>query len=215
MRLVVFDTQGKTSAEISDIISEIQKIQITEDSFMEFTQEAERIKDETLDNLLKAYRGRLEWEKQEKARKEEEAKLAEDRKKQEEERKAIAEEQRKIREEKERLERTEFERKALDEAKEKAEKDAKEKAERKERERKEREEREAREKTEKEEAERKEKERQEQLKPDKEKLKDFYAMLLRIQPPELKQEEAKNLAANAMSGIRRIAKSLLDDLEEL
>ena len=173
------------------LITRIDKLPPIDKTFMEFTQEAEKVRAETYDKLNTLLDKRLVYEAEQAAQKAEAERLEKLRKEQAEaqakidaENARIAEENRKLQEEKDRIEREkradqerkdreEFERKAKEDARIQAEKDAKEKAERAEVERKEREAREAKEAEERTQREAAEKARQAALRPDKDKLIDW------------------------------------------
>jgi hypothetical protein len=183
----------------------------------EIRTRAEREERERLETLH-----RLEAERLEKIRQEQEAeqkRLDEIRKAEEEKARKVREdleaERRQIEAEKkaledakrkeiERQERAEFERKAQEQAKAKAEAEAKAKVER-----------EAKDKAEREEKERAEKARQESLKPDKQKLYDWANVLLEIEGPELQNEDARLIRLNALTGIGKIAKSIIKQAKEM
>ncbi len=190
---------------------------VEDDRKEEIKTRAEREEKARIENLQ-----RLEAERLDKIRQEQEAerkRLDEMRKAEEEkvrkEREAIEAERRKIesekkaledakRAERERLERAEFERKAQEQAKAMAEVEAKAKVER-----------EAREKSEREERDRIEAERREALKPDAEKLISWGNKLLGIVYPKLKRKEAKQLADAALIDIYDIANELIRQAKEM
>ena len=226
-------------------ISEIQKMTIGLCLFFvqsdpEFAIEATQAKAEVENSILQAIELRIRLDKEEAERKAEAERLAKIQAEQEAERarleaenarleeirkaeeNRIAAEQakidaanRKIAEEKaameaekkaeqERKDREELERRLAAEAKVKAEQEAKAAAEREEAERI------AREKAEAEEA-----ERQEALKPDKIKLSDFAVYLSIISMPEVKSEEAKDIASAALSRIKEVSKWVESQIENM
>jgi hypothetical protein len=202
----------ETSASIRFIITTVvEDMPVDESTYMEFTEEAERIKATTIQRLNAALDARLQWEKEEAGRKAEterlekiraeqevkEKELEEKRKADEEkarkEREAIEEEKQKIQEEKDRIAREKL---AEQEAKEKAEREAQEKAER-------------------EKKDVQEKARQEALKPDKEKVADFLASVKNYNVPELENPEMIEFINHAMERISSLVDLISKDLEEL
>lgn len=197
------------SIKIKKTLATVDSLLISEETFMEFTDEARsefvntKNKVEAALNKRLAYedeqaKAKSEAERLEAIRKEQEAEAA----KQAEERRKIEEAQRKIETEKARIEaekkaeqerkdREEFERKAEEVARIQAEKEAKEKVER-----------EARERKEREEAEAKEKARQEALRPDKDKMLNYAAMIASVDNmPVLTHKKAIDILGRYMRKI--------------
>ena len=120
-------------------------------------------------------------------------------------RKALEDEKRK---EQERKDREAFEKQAAEKARKKAEDDQKERYEREAKENLERAAREIREAKEREEVEAAEKERLEKLRPDKEKLTDWANSLYEMTAPEVSDGNAKQIAENTLNEIYRVAEDL-------
>lgn len=215
IKLMVFESPGKNAQQIQDLIAENSFIEVTEDVFQEFTEEAQRVLTETTTALNSALQARIKWEEEQaerhaeadrlrKIRVEQEAeaaKQATERAKLEAEKKALEDAKRA---EQERKDREEFEKRAKEEARIQAEKDAKEKAEREVRETKAREEKEAAEKA-----------RAEALKPDKEKLVAWANKILDITLPKLSELELQAIASNCLDGIYEEARLAIQRVEAL
>lgn len=219
-----------TAAQITDLMDNVADIIIDEQIFMEFREEAEKVRSETWETLEKLEKERSEWEQEQASAKAEAERLEKQRQEQEAERKrleaiqkeadekarkereALEAERRKIeaekkaledakRAEKEKQERAEFERRAREEAKARAEAEAKEKVER-----------EAREAAERAEMERIAKARQAAIAPDKEKLLAWTETFndTNNPAPTLTTEEAEDILNDALGEIEII----LQDVQE-
>lgn len=222
-----------TAAQITDLMDNVADIIIDEQIFMEFREEAEKVRSETWETLEKLEKERSEWEQEQASAKAEAERLEKQRQEQEAERKrleaiqkeadekarkereALEAERRKIeaekkaledakRAEKEKQERAEFERRAREEAKARAEAEAKANVER-----------EAREAAERAEKERIEKERQDALAPDKEKLRNWAKSLLDMSGPILSDDASRLIASNALSMIREAGRNIFAETEAL
>ena len=176
---------NKDSQAISKISSELEKLIISKDTFMEFTEEAIKVADETYAKIQDLLVARIQLEKEEEERKAEAERLEKQRKEQEAAQAKIDEENRKIQEEKDRLE--EKERVAQAE----------------------------RDRIAKEKAEAEEKARKEALKPDKEKLISFCEQLERITAPTMKTKEAHDLLKAIMFDINGHIARLREGAEAL
>lgn len=215
MSLTLIDTQGKTAAQIQDMIAALVITPILVEDYQEFYTEAKKTIDETISILIKASDNRLNWEQEQAAAKAEAIRLEKIRKEQEAEAKRIKAERDAIeaekkaledakRAEKERQERAEFERKVKEEAKAMAEVEAREKVER-----------EAKLKAEAEEKERAEKARQDALMPDKKKIITYVNGLLDHPRPEIKEQSAAILFESAISAIDKWGKKLINQAKAL
>ena len=213
-----------TAAEITDRMDGVADIIIDDATYMEFREEAEKVRDETWHTLEVLEKERSEWEETqakakaeaerlEKVRNEQEAqeaklKAAQD-KIDKEARKVAAEKaalEAEKRAEEQRKRQEEFEKQALENARIKAEKDAKEKAER-----------EAREAKEKAEAEAAEKARAEALLPDKEKLIEWVKWFndSNVPIPKLENDASRAIYNVAMDGIEVILRRVEEEAEAL
>lgn len=189
------------SSSIKEYLSRIQDMKISEDTYMEFVDQAIQAQWETITSLKELLIERLQFEKEDAERRAAAEHLEKVRKEQEEAQKKIDEENQRIKERREELDEAdrEFERKAKREEFErqatiKAEQEAKEKIER-----------ETRERLEREEAEAKEKAQREAMKPDREKLIGFGKWLYILPMPICDQLEAQKIITEARSDIREIA----------
>lgn len=204
IRSCVMDIIGKTSEEIQDMIDGVELENITEERFQEFTFEAVKIKDETIQALHKALESRSKWEQEELGRKLEGERLEKIRQEQEERQRCmdLEEKQRRetLRQEQEDIETAKAtleKEKARMEAEKQAEKEAKEKAEMEAQEAKEREKKEVA-----------EKERQEKLKPDKDKIEDYANDLMNLKQKPVESNEAKELATWAFEQVKSLAEAI-------
>ena len=186
--------------DLRELSNKLDKLEINTDEYMEFTNEAKRVLDDTYDSVQLSIVTAIQMEKEEAERKAEAERLEKIRKEQEEAQKKINEENRKIEEEKAKIEREKYEQ----EVKENFEKAMKEKVEQKERERLEREE-----------VESKERLRQESLKPDKEKLIKFAEELLDIYIPHVESTKGQEILSNARKGIEIITINIKDQANKL
>jgi len=223
----------KTSEVLLIPLEVLSDTEISEEIYMEFKPEADKVMFDTLKALRAAYEDQLLFEKEEaerkaeaerleKVRKEQEAKereLEEKRNAEEEkvrlEREYIENERRKIQAEKDRIEaekraeqerkdRAEFERKVQEEAKARAEQEAKEKAEREAKQAAERAEREAAEKV-----------RAEAIRPDKEKLLGFAKSLYDVGIPHVASEDAKEILVYASNKLDELSITIRRKAEAL
>ena len=201
------NTNNRDTGLIQALIEQLKAITIEADIFEEFTEEAIREKEVALALLQVAFDERRSYGKQQAEAKAEAKRLERVRKEQEAEAARLKAEQDKIDAEKaafeaekkaeqERKDREAFEIKAREEAKAKAEREA----------------REAEERKAKEEADRA---RKEALKPDQEKIGDFYVYLKGISPPSVTSVETMALVHGAMQGINDVANTLFDAMEAL
>lgn len=210
---------GKTSQEIRAVIQKVLDTELTADVFQEFLAEAESVKEKIVSDLVIAADSAAKREQEDSERKAEAERLEAIRKQQAEEaarlealrkaeeekarkeREALDAERRKIESERaaieaqkkaeaDRVAREAWEKKTAEEAKAKAEKEAAEKVER-----------DAREAKEREEKEKEEKARLEALRPDKEKLVDWFFRVENVPKPDLSSDEAKAILSNAIRSI--------------
>ena len=208
-----------TSQEIRSVLQRVLDTELTSEVFQEFLAEAQTVQEKVVSDLVIAADAAAKREKEDAERKAEAERLEAIRKQQAEESarlealrkadeervrkqfEAIEAEQRKIKAEKatieaqkrveaDRVAREAMEKQMADVARIKAEKDAAEKLEREAREAKEREEREKAEKA-----------RAEAMKPDKEKLVDWFFRVENVQKPDLSSDEAKAILSNAIRAI--------------
>lgn len=211
-----------TASRIAKLMDDVADIIIDKEVFGEFLAEAERVKAETWETLAKREKERSEWEAEQAAAKAEAERLEKVRKEQEAARKALDEEARKIKEaqakidaekkaledakkaEKERQDRVEFERKAQEEAKARAEQAYREKVER-----------EAREELERAEKEKVETARREALRPDKEKLLTLADRIEKVIAPEVSTPVAKEIIAETVKSLERVANKLRKQAKEM
>lgn len=195
----IFDIQkrinslfGLTATQLKEKFLEAFEIEITEEEYQEFTQEARNNKDNVLTVLKDAMLEREAWEKEEAKQKAEAERLEEQRKKQEEAQRRLDEEKAKLEAEKWAQALKEREAEIERQAKERAEKELKEKLDREEKERKEKEEAEAR-----------EKERKAAQAPDKEKILAWIRAVLAVQLPTLQAKEAILIFTESTQAIAR------------
>jgi len=193
------------SAEIiKERLAELEKIQITEEIFQEFTSEAQKVFDGVFSNVHNSLIARIKWEKEEKARKEEAERLDKQKAEQEEAQRKIDADKTAIQAEKDKIARDKRESEIKEKARNDALQDAKEKAEADEKA-----------KVAKEKAEAIKKARQEALKPDKEKLISWANSLLDIVYPKLKDLNAQAIASHALDGIYEEAHIVIREAEAL
>jgi len=202
---------GGASSTIQDRLTLTKGIEPSKEVYQEFLNQAMDAQMTAITSLEEALSERLQFEKEQVARKAEAERLEKVRKEQEATQAKIDEENRKIEEEKakiesekkaeaERREREEFER----QAKLRAETYAKEKAEQAERNR-----------IEKEQAEAKEKARQEALRPDKEKLIKFADELVDIGMPDIKSAEGRKILFDADDRRHELAEDIKEQAQKL
>lgn len=209
----VINAPFKTSADVAAKMTDICDVFVSPEGFAEFTEEATRVKSETIAALTDIYedRKRIEEESERLAKQkaeqdairqaqEAEAKRLDDLRKAEEEkarkeREAIEAEKRRLQEEKDRAE---FERKA----REKAEADAKAKVER-----------EAKEKADREAKEAAKKAAKEARRPDKEKILAYANAVLSVPRPEIKDPFIQKVLENFSTNIGVIATTLKAQME--
>lgn len=215
---------GKTVDELTEIMDKVFGIATPETVFVEFTDEAKKIKEEVIIAIDAAITARLKQDREDEARKIEAERLAKQRAEQEAIAKAQAEEHRKLKEagdklnaekkaEADRIARAQWE----ENARIKAEKEAREKVEREEKERKTREEAAAKAKAEREVKEAAKKARQEALRPDKEKLIMFADKVFALAENNLSVEskEARRIFHEALDEIMSISKKIKKEAEGL
>lgn len=193
VRLGSVDITSVDSGVIQDRLDQVVAIEITEEEYMEFTEEASAAADNAYVNVKKALEARLEWEEKEVARKKEEERLKKQREEQAKEAERLEEENRKLEEKKAEV--------AKEEERKRIEKEAREKAER--------------ELKEKEEAERLERERQEALRPDKERLLVYADSLEHVIAPPLEDKKAIAILADALEGLAHVVKNIRTEVKEL
>lgn len=208
-------TPSTTSAKWQTLSDELEKVIITPEEYQEFTEQANKVLNETYAAVQDALIARMKFEKEEDDRKAEAARLAKQKAEQEAEATRLKAEQDKIDVEKARLEsekKAEEERKAREkreaeireEEQVKAEKAAQEKAER-----------ETREKREREEAEAKEKARQAAVTPDRDKLLALAQALSDIEFPKLKDKKAQAILADVGDGLDHIITMIREEVKTL
>lgn len=215
IRVLIIDTQNRSSVEIRTMADGLMDLAITKEEFQEFYDEAMSVRLNSFEALLTAEQNRQAWEEQETARKAEAERLEKQRQEQEAEAKRL-EDVRKAEEEKNRKEReaVEAKRRKIQEekdraafelaARQKAEYDAREKVEREEREKKAREVREAAERT-----------RQDSLRPDKEKLVAYGQALIDVTMPILSDKKARAILADVQDGLGHIMTLIKTEVEAL
>ena len=201
---LLVEIQGKTSDQIMENIDNTMDCEAPEEIFMEFTAEANKVKEEVINGLIKAYQEKLKVENEAEALKVEQDRLAKIAAEQKVAQGKIDEDNRKIREAQEKLE-----------AEKKAEKDRQERdalaqrlKEQAEKEAKERFDREARENKEKEETEEKERQKKAAMAPDREKLLAFADLLENVKAPQVDSDKAFVVLSDALRGIRGIVSML-------
>lgn len=193
------------SAEIiKERLAELEKIQITEEIFQEFTSEAQKVFDGVFSNVHNSLIARIKWEKEEKARKEEAERLDKQKAEQEEAQRKIDADKTAIQAEKDKIARDKRESEIKEKARNDALQEAKEKAESDEKER-----------IAKEKAKAKEKDRKESLRPDKDKIIAFASVILNLNAPELKSIEATRIVTDAIDEINGIAHQMAKKAKEL
>lgn len=211
----VIVTRNLTASGIRSLIAQVEEIDITEEVYQEFYQEALETGSAVLAELSRALQAQDAVELADEKRKAEAERLEKVRQEQEATQKAIDAERLKIQEEQDKLQaekdgieadkkaeqdrkdREEFERKAREEAQIQADRDAKEAIERVEAER-----------IVKEKAEAEEKARQEALKPDKDKLLAWLDSYYLIAQPKCKAKKAKVLIGLFNEGLADLVKDI-------
>ena len=207
----IFDIQkrinslfGLTATQLKEKFLEAFEIEITEEEYQEFTQEAQNNKDNVLNVLKDAMLEREAWEKQEAERKAEAERLEKQKKDQEETQRKLDEEKAKLEADKKAEERRKREEEIERQAKEKAERELKEKLDR-----------EAREAKEKEEAEALEKKRKAAQAPDKEKVLSYVDELTGVVAPVCLTDQGREIVKAAYKYHLRAIAVLREGAEKL
>ena len=192
------------SNDIKSRLGGLEKIEITGELFQEFTQEAQKVFDETFSNVHNGLIARIKFEKEEEKRKAEAERLDKQKAEQEEVQRKIDADKAVIQAEKDKIARDKRESEIKEKARNDALQEAKEKAEADEKA-----------KVAKEKAEAEEKARKENLRPDKDKIIAFASVILNLNAPELKSSEATRIVTDAIDEINGIAHQMAKKAKEL